>query len=75
MKSLPAWLQAVLPLVVLIVGAIVVVVHLQDKAEQNYQAILDNKDEIRHVDDIVRDNQQRLAHIEALLNGRIVKVD
>ena len=69
MQSLPNWLQVFIAILVLVAGGLVSFVHLQDDVAKNRDAIETVNDNVQKVDDIVRDNQQRLAHIEALLNG------
>ena len=69
MKDVPTWIQIGIALVLLGASIIAFNVHLQDGVEKNHEAIEQVQKEVGDVDDIVRNNQQRLAHIEALLNG------
>lgn len=76
-QSIPTWVQAAV--VALGVFAAVVafaihlqddVAHVQDNVSRNHDSIERLHQEVGIVDDIVRDNQQRLAHIEAILENR-----
>ena len=76
MQSLPGWIQTLVPIVLAFIAAIVLVVHMQDQVQQNRDAIstvdmkVDKVDyKVEDVDDIVRDNQQKLARIQAQLDG------
>ena len=72
MKDIPTWIQAGIAIVLLGAAIVAFNVHLQDGVAKNHEAIEQVQEEVGDVDDIVRDNQQRLAHIEALLNGGAV---
>ena len=72
MKDIPNWVQAGIAALLLMFAIIAFGVHFQDEVVQNRETIQTIHIEIKEIDDIVRDNQQRLTHIEALLNGRAV---
>ena len=72
MKDMPSWVQAGIAVLLLMVAIVAFGVHVQDGVAQNRAVINDVHGEIGDIDDIVRDNQQRLAHMEAILNGGAV---
>ena len=69
MKDIPTWIQVGIALVLLGTAIVAFNVHLQDGVEKNHAGLERLHQEVGEVDDIVRDNQQRLAHIEAILSG------
>ena len=70
MSNLPVWVQAGLAALLILAAVVAFGVHQQDGVAHNRASLERLHGEIQDVDNIVRDNQQRLAHIEALLNGR-----
>ena len=69
MSNLPSWVQAGVAALLILVAVVAFGVHQQDGVSQNRESLRELHREVGEVDDIVRDNQQRLAHIEALLDG------
>ena len=69
LKNLPEWVSIALVVGTLIAGSVIAFVHVQDQVAANNAGIGRVERTVHEVDEIVRDNQQRLAHIEALLNG------
>ena len=67
LQSVPGWVQAGIAVLLLIGMVVAFGVHIQDGVRHNNEAIGQVESKVDEVDDIVRDNQQRLAHIEALL--------
>ena len=67
LQSVPGWVQAGIAVLLLIGMVVAFGVHIQDGVRHNNEAIGQVEIKVDEVDDIVRDNQQRLAHIEALL--------
>ena len=68
MSHLPNWVQAGVAALLILVAVVAFGVHQQDGVSQNREALRELHREVQDVDNIVRDNQQRLTHIEALLS-------
>ena len=69
LKNIPEWLQTAVLVGGFFAASVAAFVHVQDQVAVNNAAIIRVELTVHEVDGIVRDNQQRLAHIEALLNG------
>ena len=55
MKDVPTWIQIGIALLLLGGSVIAFNVHLQDRVEESHQAIKQVQEEVKDVDDIVRD--------------------
>ena len=70
MKEMSSWLQATVTALFLLGAIIAFGVHVKDGVSQNREVIQEIHTEVKDIDDTVHDNQQRLAHIEALISGQ-----
>ena len=68
-QNWPNWLQAAVVALGVIAAVVAFGIHLQDDVDRNHHSIERLHVEVKEVDDIVRDSQQRLAHIEAILES------
>ena len=70
MKDMPSWVQAGIAVVMLMVAIIAFGVHLKAGVDQNRDTLQVVHQEVQTIDDLVRENQQRLAQIEVLLQNQ-----
>ena len=70
MKDMPSWVQAGIAVVMLMVAIIAFGVHLKAGVDQNRDTLQVVHQEVQTIDDLVRENQHRLAQIEVLLQNQ-----